>query len=46
MKTQELSKADVYKAVGFVTILVASAIPASYLGMQALNFFLGGLEVH
>jgi hypothetical protein len=43
MSRKKLSKTDIYKAVGFVTILIASAIPASFLGMRALNYFLGAL---
>ena len=41
MNSEIRSKIDVYKALGYTALLVASAIPFSILGMQVLNFVLG-----
>jgi hypothetical protein len=40
MRTQKASKSDIFLAVGYTITLVLSAIPASFLGMKALNFLL------
>jgi len=45
MTSEITSKKDIYKAVGYTALLVASAIPLSILGMQLLNFVLGNVKV-
>ena len=45
MNSEIRLKNDVYKAIGYTTLLVASAIPFSILGMQMLNFVLGHIKV-
>ena len=45
MTSEITSKKDIYKAVGFAALLVASAIPLSILGMQVLNFVLGHIKI-
>jgi len=38
-------KKDIYQAVGFTMLLVASSFPLSILGMQLLNFILSRVVV-
>ena len=47
MNSEIRSKNDVNKALplGYIALLVASAIPFSILGMQMLNFVLGHVKV-
>ena len=45
MNSEITSKKDIYKAVGYTALLVASAIPLSILGIQMLNFVLGHIKV-
>ena len=45
MNSEIRSKIDVYKALGYTALLVASAIPFSILGIQMLNFVLGHVKV-
>jgi hypothetical protein len=45
MNSERTSKKDIYKAVGYTALLVASAIPLSILGIQMLNFALGSVDV-
>ena len=45
MNTEITSKKDIYKAIGYTVLLVASAIPLSIIGMQMLNFVLGHIKV-
>ena len=45
MNSERTSKKDIYEAVGYTALLVASAIPISILGMQMLNFILGHIKV-
>jgi hypothetical protein len=45
MNSEITSKKDIYKAVGYIALLVASVIPLSFLGMQMLNFVLGNVKV-
>jgi len=45
MNSEITSKKDIYKAVGYTALLVASAIPIAILGMQMLNFILGNVKV-
>jgi hypothetical protein len=45
MKSEIRSKIDVYKALGYTALLVASAIPFSILGIQMLNFVLSHVKV-
>jgi hypothetical protein len=45
MNNEMISKKDIYKAVGYTALLVASAIPLSIIGMQVLNFVLGNIKV-
>ncbi|MDD5276505.1 MAG: hypothetical protein PHR16_10540 [Methylovulum sp.] len=45
MNNESASKKDIYKAVGYTALLVASAIPLSILGMQMLNFVLSNIKV-
>jgi hypothetical protein len=45
MNSEMTSKKDIYKAVGYTALLVASAIPLSILGMQMLNFIFGNIKV-
>jgi hypothetical protein len=45
MTSEITSKKDIYKTVGYTTLLVASAIPISILGMQMLNFVLANVKV-
>lgn len=40
MKTQTPNKRDLYKALAFAAMLIASAFPASIIGMRVLNFLL------
>ena len=44
MTSEITSKKDIYKAVGYIVLIVVSAIPLSMLGMQALNFILGNIK--
>ena len=45
MNTQSTSKKDIYKALGYTALLMASAIPLSILGMKVLNFVLANVKV-
>ena len=45
MNSEIRSKNDIYKAIGYTSLLVVSAIPFSILGMQLLNFVLGHIKV-
>jgi hypothetical protein len=45
MNSEITSKIYTYKVVGYTALLVASAIPLSFLGMQMLNFVLGYVKV-
>jgi hypothetical protein len=45
MTSEITSKKDIYKAIGYTTLLMASAIPLSIVGMQMLNFVLGNIKV-
>jgi hypothetical protein len=45
MTSEITSKKDIYKAVGYATLLAASAIPISILGLLLLNFILGNVKV-
>ena len=45
MNREITSKKDIYKAIGFTTLLAALAIPLSILGMQMLNFVLGHIKI-
>ena len=45
MTSEITSKKDIYKAVGYTSLLVASAIPLSILGMRILNFILGNIKI-
>ena len=45
MTSEITSKKDIYKAVGYIALLVASAIPLSILGMKMLNFVLGNIKI-
>jgi hypothetical protein len=45
MNSEIRSKKDVYQALGYTALLVASATPLSILGMQMLNFVLGHIKV-
>jgi hypothetical protein len=45
MTSEITSKKDFYNAVGYIVLLVASAIPISILGMQMLNFVLVNVKV-
>jgi hypothetical protein len=45
MNSERTSKKDIYKAIGYTALLVASAIPLSILGMQMINFALGNIKV-
>jgi hypothetical protein len=45
MNSEITSKKDIYKAVGYTALLVASAIPLSILGTQMLNFVLGNIKL-
>ena len=44
MTRETISKKDVYKAVAYAALLVASAIPLAILGLQVLNFVLGNIK--
>ena len=41
----EITSKTYTKIVGYTVLLVASAIPLSFLGMQMLNFVLGHVKV-
>ena len=45
MKSESTSKKDIYKAVGYTALLMASAIPLSIFGMKVLNFVLANVKV-
>jgi len=45
MNSQSTSKKDIYKALGYTVLLMASAIPLSILGMKVLNFVLANVKV-
>ncbi len=45
MNSQSTSKKDIYKAVGYTALLMASAIPFSIIGMKVLNFVLANVKV-
>ena len=45
MNSEIASKKYIYKVVGYTVLLVATAIPLSFLGMQMLNFVLGHVKV-
>jgi hypothetical protein len=45
MNTVITSKKDICKAIGYTTLLMASAIPLSTLSMQMLNLILGNIKV-
>ncbi len=45
MTSEITSNKNIYKAVGYTALLVASAIPISILGIQMLNFVLGNVKV-
>lgn len=36
---------EIYEALGFTTLLVASSLPLAFLGMQLLNLFFGMIAV-
>jgi len=40
MKTQTPTKKDLYKALAFAAMLIASAFPASFIGIRVLNYLL------
>lgn len=40
MNTKINPKKDIYHAVGFILLLIASAFPIAILGMSMLNFIL------
>lgn len=45
MNSEITSKNDIYKAVGYTLLILASAIPLSILSMQMINFVLGNIKV-
>jgi hypothetical protein len=45
MNNEITAKKDMYKAVGYTALLVASAFPLSLIGMQMLNFVLGNIKI-
>ena len=45
MNSEITSKKEIYKAVGYTALLVASAIPLSILGMEIINFILGNIKI-
>ena len=45
MTSEITANKNIYKAVGYIAMLVASAIPISILGIQMLNFVLGNVKV-
>jgi len=45
MNSPTISKKDIYKAVGYTTLLVVTSIPVSVLGIQLLNLVLGHIKV-
>jgi len=45
MNIERTSKKDIYKAVGYTALLMASVMPLSILGMQMLNFALNNIKV-
>ena len=45
MTRETISKKDIYKALAYATLIVASAIPLSILGIRVLNFVLGNIKV-
>lgn len=40
-----MKKKDLYQAVGFTTLLVASSLPLAMVGMQLLNYVLGKIAL-
>ncbi len=38
-------KKEIYQAVGFTTLLIASSLPLSFFGMQLLNLFFSMIPV-
>ena len=45
MTSEITSKNDLYKALGYTALLVASSIPLAILGIQLLNFVLGSIKL-
>ena len=45
MKSQTISKKDIYNAIGYTVLLAGLAIPLAILGMQMLNFVLGTIKL-
>jgi hypothetical protein len=43
MDSQITSTYDIYKAVGYIALLLALAVPVSVLGMRLLNIVFGAL---
>lgn len=43
MDSETTAKKDIYKAIGYVALLVGLSFPASILGIKILNFVLGNL---
>jgi hypothetical protein len=45
MISEKTSKNDLYKALGYTTLFVASSIPLGILGIQLLNLVFGAIKV-
>jgi len=45
MNIEITPKYELYKALGYTILLMAFTIPLSILGIQLLNFVLGGIRV-
>jgi len=45
MNTEITSKKDIYQAIVFILLLVASSFPLSILGIQLLNYILDKIPV-
>ncbi len=45
MHCQNPSKYDIYKAIGYIAVLLILAVPFSFLGLRLLNFALGNLPI-
>jgi hypothetical protein len=45
MNSEITSKKEIYKAVGYTALLVASTIPLSILGIEIINFILGNIKI-
>jgi len=45
MKNEITSKKDIYQVGSYIALLVISSVPVSILGVRALNFVLGNIQI-